>query len=147
MSLDLKDLADERLADLEIAGWIAIARAAIASIPGDLPFPETQELMSSFTDGKWYSAPWIESQLKERGFQDLRVRTSKVTLTLTSSVFIDMTMLMLPSMIKSFWTDKQREENEDKLRPTLEKYSRDAFGDGDIQTEWVAILSTARKPC
>ncbi|KAJ5780324.1 hypothetical protein N7457_005484 [Penicillium paradoxum] len=128
-------------------GWIALARRAIEGIPGNLPFPETQELLASLNDGEWYSKPWIESQLENRGFQDVDVRVSKIKLALISSVFVDMAMMMIPSMTKSFWTDKQREEHADKLRPALEKYAKDTFGDGDIETEWVALLSTARQSC
>ncbi|KAJ5970477.1 uncharacterized protein N7479_000395 [Penicillium vulpinum] len=128
-------------------GWMAIARNAIESMPGDLWFPETAKLLAVMSDGKWDSKPWIESQLEERGFQDINVRATTVKQTLTSPVFVDMAMLMIPTMINSFWTEKQREENKDKIRPALEKYMADTYGNGNIDTDWVAILSTARKSC
>lgn len=56
-------------------------------------------------------------------------------------------MMMLNIIIKSFWADKQREENADKVRPAMEKYMLDTYGEkGDIDMQWVAIISTARKP-
>ncbi|CAI7615849.1 unnamed protein product [Penicillium glandicola] len=128
-------------------GWIAVTREAIESMPGSLSFPETPKLLAVLTDGQWDSKPWIESQLEERGFQDIDVRTTTTKLTLTSPVFVEMTMLILPVMMKSFWTEKQREENKDKVRPAIEKYLEDTYGYGNIETEWVAILSTARKSC
>ncbi|KXG46242.1 uncharacterized protein PGRI_050980 [Penicillium griseofulvum] len=128
-------------------GWIAIARAAIKSMPGNLCFPETRELMAVMTEGQWDSKSWIESQLEQLGFQDIDVRPATIKLTLASHVFVDMSMLMVPVMVNSFWTEKQREENKDKVRPALEKYVEDVYGSGNIDTEWVAILSTARKPC
>ncbi|KAJ5372809.1 hypothetical protein N7517_004815, partial [Penicillium concentricum] len=128
-------------------GWMAIARAAIESMPGELCFPETQKILAVLTDGKWDSKPWIESQLEELGFQDIDVRPTTIKLTLTSSIFVDMSMLMFPMIMNSFWTEKQREENKDKVRPALEKYVEDIYGSGNIDTEWVAILSTARKSC
>ncbi|KAJ5816217.1 hypothetical protein N7447_008450 [Penicillium robsamsonii] len=128
-------------------GWMAIARAAIESMPGDLCFPETPKLLAVITDGQWDSKPWIESQLEELGFQDTEVRPTTIKLTLTSPVFVDMSMLMFPMMMNSFWTEKQREENKDKVRPALEKYVENVYGSGNIDTEWVAILSSARKPC
>jgi hypothetical protein len=64
-----------------------------------------------------------------------------------SSRFTDITMMMLIVIIKSFWTDKQRKENEDKVRPAVEKYVVDTYGENaDIEMKWVAIISTARKP-
>ena len=63
-----------------------------------------------------------------------------------SSRFTDITMMMLTVIIKSFWTDKQRKENEDKVRPAMEKYVVDTYGEnGDIEMKWVAIISTARR--
>ncbi|CAG7946353.1 unnamed protein product [Penicillium nalgiovense] len=126
-------------------GWIAVARAAIESMPGDLSFPETPKLLEVLTDGQWDSKDWIESQLEERGFQDIDVRPRTTKLTITSPIFVDMTMLMIPMMVKTFWGEKQREEHQDKVRPAIEKYLEDTYGYGNIDTEWVAILSTARK--
>ncbi|KAJ5519943.1 hypothetical protein N7463_000396 [Penicillium fimorum] len=128
-------------------GWVAIARAAIESMPGDLYFPETPKLLAVMTDGQWDSKSWIESQLEELGFQDIEVRPTTIKLTLTSPVFVDMSMFMFPLMANSFWTEKQLEENKDKVRPALEKYVEGVYGSGNIDTEWVAILSTAHKSC
>jgi hypothetical protein len=114
-------------------------------MPGNLPFPEVQKLMSVMTDGDWNSKPWIKSQLEDRGFQDVDVCVKKDKLTLTPSILLDLTMLVLPVMVMSFWTEEQRKENAGKLRPALERYLENTFGDGDVETEWVAILSTARK--
>lgn len=56
-------------------------------------------------------------------------------------------MMMLIVIIKSFWADKQRKENEDKVRPAVEKYVVDTYGkNADIEMKWVAIISTASKP-
>ncbi|KAJ5124029.1 uncharacterized protein N7515_007854 [Penicillium bovifimosum] len=128
-----------------LPGSVSIARGAIESMPGNLPFPEVEKMVSVMTDGHWHSKPWIESQLEERGFQEIDVCVRRDKLTLTPSIFLEMTMLVLPIMVMSFWTEEQRKENADKVRPALERYLEDTFGDDDIETEWVAILSTARK--
>ncbi|KAJ5530467.1 hypothetical protein N7527_003860 [Penicillium freii] len=128
-------------------GWIAIAQEAIKRMPGNLPFFEPEKFMATTTDGNWHSKPWIESQLEERGFQDIDVRPTTINLTLTCPVFVEMTMLILPMMMKSFWNEEQQEENKDKLRPALEKYLEDTYENGTMDTDWVAILSTARKSC
>jgi hypothetical protein len=115
-------------------------------MPGNLPFPETAELMSVMSNGEWNSVPWIESQLEQRGFEDINVRVETAKIAIQSSVFVEMTMLVLPIMVKSFWNEDQRENFEDKVRAALEKYVVDTYGsDGNIETNWVAILSTAHK--
>lgn len=134
-----------KFTDIETAGWIAIAREAIKRMPGNLPFFEPEQFLTAVTDGKWHSKPWIESQLEERGFQDIDVRPTTIKLALACPVFVEMTMLALPMVMKSFWNEKQQEENQDKLRPALEKYVEDTYGNGTMDTDWVAILSTARK--
>ncbi|KAG0153938.1 hypothetical protein PDIDSM_1317 [Penicillium digitatum] len=128
-------------------GWVAVTRAAIERMPGNLPFPEAQQLMAAMNEGQWYSKPWIESQLEERGFQDINVRPTTVKLTLTCPVFLEMTMLVLPTMMKDFWTKEQQEENKDKVGPALKRYLEETSENGNIHTDWVAILSTARKSC
>jgi hypothetical protein len=98
-------------------------------------------------DGEWNSVPWIESQLKERGLEDINVHSESRNISVPFSRLADMTTMMLNMIIKSFWTDKQREENADKVRPAMEKYMLDTYGgNGDIPMQWVAIISTARKP-
>lgn len=103
--------------------------------------------MAAMNEGQWYSKPWIESQLEERGFQDINVRPTTVKLTLTCPVFLEMTMLVLPTMMKDFWTKEQQEENKDKVGPALKRYLEETSENGNIHTDWVAILSTARKSC
>lgn len=61
--------------------------------------------------------------------------------------FVEMSMSMFPIVANSLWTDRQREDSEDKVRPALVKYLEDRYGKyGDVPVEWTAILSTARKP-
>ncbi|KAJ5320026.1 hypothetical protein PENANT_c025G04408 [Penicillium antarcticum] len=128
-------------------GWFSIARKAIATIPGNMPFPTTQEFLKMTGDGEWNSAPWIKSQLKDRGLEDINVQEESRNIAVLSSRFTDITMMMLNMIIQSFWTEKQREENGDKVRRAMEKYVLDTYGENeDIDTKWTAIISTARKP-
>lgn len=58
-----------------------------------------------------------------------------------------MAVIMFPMVTKSFWSEKQREESSEKVRPALEKYLGELYGEnGEVPMEWTAILSTARKP-
>ncbi|KAJ5753632.1 uncharacterized protein N7511_007785 [Penicillium nucicola] len=128
-------------------GWVPIARKAVATIPGNLPFPTTQEFLNNTGDGEWNSVPWIEFQLKERGLEDINVHEESRNIGVPSSRFTDITIMMVGLIVKSFWTEEQREANADKVRPALEKYVLDTYGEnGDVETKWIAIISTARKP-
>ena len=115
-------------------------------MPGNLPFPESKDILATLSDGEWHSLTWIKSQLEKRGFEDIEVRAETASIALRSSVFVDMSILMLPMMIKSFWSEEQREANEHKIRPALVAYVDENYGsDGEVETDWVAIISTGRK--
>lgn len=129
------------------AGWISVVQRAIITLPDNLPFPTTEEFLSSLCDGKWNSISWIESQLKQRGFANIKVKADTKAMSVPVPDLVEMTMMMFPMIARSFWTDKQREESERKVRPALEKYLRNLYGEnGEVPMEWTAILSTARKP-
>jgi hypothetical protein len=90
---------------------------------------------------------WIESQLQQRGFENIIVKADTKAISLPVLEFVEMAMIMFPIITKLFWTDKQREDSEGKVRPALEKYLEGHYGkSGDVPMEWTAILSTARKP-
>ncbi|KAJ5731925.1 hypothetical protein N7493_003406 [Penicillium malachiteum] len=127
-------------------GWVPIVKKAIELLPGRLPWPSAEEFMRTIGEGKWDSPAWIESQLKERGFCDINVTSVTRSNPLTVSEFVDMSMFMAPIVIEYFWSEKMRQENKDKIKPTLEKYIIDTYGEnGEVSGEWVAIVSTARK--
>ena len=130
-----------------VAGWLSITQNAIETIPGNLPFPTALQFLEALSTGKWHSVPWIESQLQKRGYEDINVRCITKKISIKVPNFVEMTMLMFVMVSKVFWTQKQREENTEKVRPALEKYLVGTYGEaGDIPMEWTAILSTARKP-
>lgn len=123
-----------------------VVQKAIEALPENLPFPTTQQFLGALGNGEWNSTSWIESQLTDREFEDIKVKVDTKDISLSVSEFVEMTMVMLPMVAKYFWTEKQREESGDKVRPALVKYLEDKYGkDGEVPMEWTAILSTARK--
>jgi hypothetical protein len=85
--------------------------------------------------------------LRERGFDDIRVRAERRAIQLSVPEFVEMTVIMFPMVTKFFWTETQRKESSEKVRPALEKYLEELYGEnGDVPMQWTAILSTARKP-
>lgn len=136
-----------QLAKIRTAGWLVVVQKAVATIREDLPFPTAQEFLNVLGDGEWHSTRWIESQLQKRGFGEICVKAETRDISLSVPDLVEMTAIMLPMVIKFFWTEKQREESSDKVRPALEKYLRELYGEnGEVPMQWTAILSTARKP-
>ncbi|KAJ5924044.1 hypothetical protein N7466_008231 [Penicillium verhagenii] len=128
-------------------GWLLAAGKAVASISSDLPWPTADEFLSVIGNGQWSSVNWIEAQLKDRGFCDIKVNPVTRHNPLSVDEFVDMTMFMLPVVLNLFWTEEMRQESKDKFKPALEKYLIGLYGEnGEVPTEWVAILSTAQKP-
>jgi hypothetical protein len=126
---------------------VPVVQKALETIPEDLPFPTTEKFLAIISHGEWNSVPWIESQLRQRSFENIIVKANTKTISLTCSEFVEMAMLMLPLITKSLWTEKQREDHGEKVRPALEKYLEEYYGkDGLVPLVWTAILSTARKP-
>ncbi|KAJ5604651.1 hypothetical protein N7510_009805 [Penicillium lagena] len=129
-------------------GWVSVMKKAIATMPGNLPFPTAEEFLSTLGDGQWNSVPWIESQLQQRGFTDINVKADTKHIPLTTKEVLDSTMMMFSVITQKFWTAEQREQHEAKVRPALARYLEEQYGeDGVVPMDWVAILSTARKAC
>lgn len=97
-------------------------------------------------NGQWYSANWVESQLSHRDLEDVNVDVVTRTVVLSVVEMVEMVMVMFPMVAKYFWTEEQRNDNEEKVRPALEKYLVDTYKDGEVPLTWTAILATARKP-
>lgn len=123
-------------------------KKAIATMPGNLPFPTAEEFVNSLGDGQWNSVPWIESQLQQRGFTDINVKADTKHIPLTVEEFLESSMMMFTMIAQKFWTAEQREQHAAKVRPALTRYLEELYGeDGVVPIDWVAILSTARKAC
>ncbi|KAJ5805104.1 hypothetical protein N7474_010991 [Penicillium riverlandense] len=129
-------------------GWVSVMNNAIATMPGNLPFPTAKEFLSTIGDGQWDSVLWIESQLQQRGFTDINVKADTEHIPLTNKEMLESTMMMFPVIAQNFWTAEQREQHQAKVRPALARYLEEQYGeDGVVPMDWTAILSTARKAC
>lgn len=133
-------------ANTSSAGWVPVVKKAIETMPGNLPWPSSEEFLNSMGNGQWYSANWVESQLSHRDLEDVNVDIVTRTVVLSVVEMVEMVMVMFPMVAKYFWTEEQRNDNEEKVRPALEKYLVDTYKDGEVPLTWTAILATARKP-
>ncbi|KAJ5914374.1 hypothetical protein N7504_003257 [Penicillium tannophilum] len=128
-------------------GWLLDAGKAISTISNELPWPTAEEFLGMIGKGQWNSVTWIESQLRDRGYRDIKVNAVTRYNSLPVAEFVEMTMFMLPLLMKCCWSEDMQKENKDKVKPALEKYLAGAYGeDGEVPGKWEAILSTAQKP-
>ena len=133
---------------LLIAGWVSVVKEAIARIPSEttLPWPDAEEFLVSLSAGRWHSVEWIEDQLEARGYSDINVNSVTKVNALPVPEFLDMAMFMVPVVIDKFWSANMKLLNEGNVRPALEKYLIDTYGEnGEVAGDWIAIVSTARK--
>lgn len=104
------------------------AKQAVETIPGNLPFPSTEQFLAAMDNGDWHSVPWIESQLQQRGLEDINVTIAATAVSLSVPEFVEMIMLVFPMVARYFWTEKQRQESEDKVRPAVTSYLEGTYG-------------------
>lgn len=120
--------------------------SAIATIPGNYPWPTVEEFLDLIGDGKWYSVSWVQSQLQERGFRDINVKPVTKSVTMKVSEFLLMLNMMVPMIAKHLWSEQQQKDGLDKAIPAIKKYLEEKFGaDGTITDDWTALVATARK--
>jgi hypothetical protein len=105
------------------------------------------DFLGVLNNGEWNSVSWIQSQLQQRGLVNVTAKQETKAIALKVPEFIEMAMMMFPMVSNNFWTEQQRKENTEQVRPALAKYVVDLYGkEGEIPMEWTAILSTATKP-
>ncbi|KAK5453437.1 hypothetical protein LTS15_006622 [Exophiala xenobiotica] len=113
----------------EVVGWMPDVRAAMASDP-ELPgMPPDDQLRKAFSSGaKWDEEPWVRGFVSEMGFVDVGVEKG---------------VFML--LVNTQWTEEQKEKYRDRAKDVIEKYMADKYGEGEIQWDWVALMTIAKK--
>lgn len=134
--------------------WIADVRGAFATIPGHPPFPDDIVMYRSWGQGDWHSPDWIFDHLscpqknQTYDFVDIDVEAVGKDLVMDSpAMFVDTFSVMVPVILKRFWTEQQRRELGDMVIPALLRYMEERYGkDKLVRMRWVANVVTARKP-
>ncbi|KAL8772278.1 MAG: hypothetical protein Q9209_002490 [Squamulea sp. 1 TL-2023] len=141
--------------------WVAIVRSAFATLPGPPPFPSDLEMYRSWGAGDWYSPEWIRSYLSSPDlantvsktestfvFEDIVVETMEKDLVMPSpEMFVDTFSVMVPMLLKKFWTEQQREELGAMAVPRLLEWMQEKYGKGkEVKMHWAANIVVAKKP-
>ncbi|KAK9599540.1 hypothetical protein V6Z90_000973 [Aspergillus fumigatus] len=126
--------------------WIPIMKAAIETIPGNLPFPTQKEFIALHNAG-WDSESYIQSELEKLGFRDVKVIPVPKETSIPIDEFFEVCMMIIPYLLPKFWTEEQRESHEKDVPMVLRQYLQDTYGaNGQVPLEAVALITTALKP-
>ncbi|EAL93407.1 conserved hypothetical protein [Aspergillus fumigatus Af293] len=126
--------------------WIPIMKAAIETIPGNLPFPTQKEFIALHNAG-WDSESYIQSELEKLGFRDVKVIPVPKETSIPIDEFFEVCMMIIPYLLPKFWTEEQRESHEKDVPMVLRQYLQDTYGaNGQVPLEAVALITTGLKP-
>ncbi|KAF7163175.1 hypothetical protein CNMCM5623_008245 [Aspergillus felis] len=126
--------------------WIPIMKAAIGTMPGNVPFPTQEEFLALHSTG-WDSESYIQSELEKVGFRDVKVTAVPKETSMPISEFLEVCMMIMPYLLPKFWTEEQRELHEKDVPMVLRRYLQDNYGaSGQVPLEAVALITTALKP-
>ncbi|KIW34159.1 uncharacterized protein PV07_00955 [Cladophialophora immunda] len=129
-------------------GWLPDVRAALASDPSLPRGPSAKELLEAFSpDSDWSQPTWIETVLREFGFEDVQIKTVPRTSVLDGmDEFMITVPMTLGNVIDKCWSQGQAKAHGERAKETLVRYVAQKYGSGEIRWDWVAHLITARKP-
>jgi hypothetical protein len=89
--------------------WFPITRAAIATLPDNLPYPSQAELNSIHNSG--WDDPWrIAEFLADAGFTDIDVTTGDKKIAMALDDLAEACLMVNPIILGRFWTQEQRDK-------------------------------------
>lgn len=129
-------------------GWVPDIRTAFDSDPEIPKFPSEDELRRIFSpDGGWDDPAWIAETVRAAGFVDVEVREVPHSSVLDGvDEFIRLMVGTVGMVISKTWTAEQQDKFKTRANDAVATYMRRKYGDGQIQWDWIAILTVAKKP-
>ncbi|KAI4182228.1 MAG: hypothetical protein L6R41_006108 [Letrouitia leprolyta] len=129
--------------------WIDDVRTAFNTLPGPPDFPDDLTMYRSWGKGDWFSPEWIHSHLEQTSeFSDIKVEKVGMDLKMESpAAFADTCSVMIPMILKKFWSERDQREKGEMAVPALLKYLNEKYEEGKkVGMHWVANIVTMRKP-
>ncbi|KAL3483395.1 S-adenosyl-L-methionine-dependent methyltransferase [Aspergillus germanicus] len=127
------------------SNWFPITRAAIATLPGNLPFPSQAELNSIYNSG-WDDPSRIAEYLAEAGFTDIEVTTGDKKIAMPLDDLAEACLMVNPIILGRFWTQEQRDRYAHLAPGAVTRHIEGLFGkEGPGFLEATAIIAVARK--
>ncbi|KAL4959542.1 class I SAM-dependent methyltransferase [Aspergillus stella-maris] len=126
-------------------GWFTITRTAIHKyLSPSLPYPGEEIL--NLIDSGWPTESGVRSYLETAGFADIQTSVDVKKCRMTPDDLVDACTMIVPAIIKKFWTPEQREAYEGKVVGAVREYVNSVLGeDGKGVLEAEAVIAVARK--
>lgn len=129
-------------------GWIPDVREAFATDPEIPTMPADEDLRNVFSPGgRWDDPAWIREVVTAEGLQDVQTKCVPNTTSLSGvSEFVGLIAGTVGLITAKCWTKEQHEKYNGRAQAAVTEYMKQKYGDGEIRWDWIAILTTARKP-
>ncbi|KAI4191687.1 MAG: hypothetical protein LQ346_004655 [Caloplaca aetnensis] len=136
--------------------WVADLRAAFATLSHPPPFPDDLTMYRSWggNQGDWHSADWVREHLSQQKTSQHQTMWTNISVDsigkdltfATPAQFVDTFAVMIPFILKKFWSEEERREMGAMAVPKLSEYMEGKYGkEGPVRMHWVAIVATAKK--
>ncbi|KAL4949264.1 putative UbiE/COQ5 family methyltransferase [Aspergillus filifer] len=126
-------------------GWFTITRNAIHThLSPTLPYPGEEIL--NLVDSGWSTESGVRSYLETSGFSDIQTTIDKKQCRMTPDDLVDACTMIVPAIVKKFWTSEQRKMYEGKVVGAVREYIGGLIeedGMGVLEAE--AVIAVARK--
>jgi hypothetical protein len=136
------------LSTWETRGWVEDARAAIATIPGAPPFPDTETFVNAVDNGSWNRPDFVREQLANHGFEDIKVEVVPNSVFFENvEVYMRQFSGIIPTVATEFWDEGDCAAYGPLVAPAVLEYLKGKYGVDEVfELKMVAIIATARKP-
>jgi len=132
----------------ERVGWFPDVSAALAT-EADLPEIKVDETLRQLfsPDARWDDAAFIQQLLPPLGLVDVQTEPVPHRSILPANPGI-MGLLngMLGQIMTKSWTIEEQDQYGERARTAVERYMKHKYGDGEIEWDWIAVLTIAKKP-
>ncbi|KAL7812667.1 S-adenosyl-L-methionine-dependent methyltransferase [Trichoderma aethiopicum] len=125
--------------------WIPDMRTALESLPFDAPMPQPVP-MQMHHSGRWDDAAWVERHLAEDlGLTGVSVRESEGSYRFGSAdEFMATFHMMVPWLMKTFWSDEVRERHSpEEVKGLVKRHLEEKYGGEGWSIGWRVICMTA----
>ncbi|KAM0403577.1 hypothetical protein ACHAQC_001193 [Fusarium culmorum] len=125
--------------------WVPDIRSAFASFPFEAPMPDVMP-MQVHGQGEWTNPAWIESHLKEQGFQDVQVTVDHDKYFLRSAEeYMLQCGMMLGWVMNTWWSEEVRREHPlDEVKELLRRHLEEKYDGKGWYIEFKVICMTGR---
>ncbi|KAI1613457.1 S-adenosyl-L-methionine-dependent methyltransferase [Exophiala viscosa] len=128
-------------------GWFPDVRAALAT-EADLPEIRVDETLRQLfsPDAQWGDPAFIRQLLPPLSFVDVQTESVPHRSILPANPGI-MGLLngILGQIMTKRWTKEEQDQYGERARTAVERYMKQKYGDGEIEWDWIAVLTIAKK--